>query len=1059
MAPFPVKQSTAAPLNVAPPSASTMAQTAFVSPTDRTGHIHSLETLRAFLLRFVVEQTGYPEDMVELDSNLEADLGIDSIKKAQLFGEIAEQFQVPPPSGPVSLDDFPTLRYVLDFLAQAVSVSPTTTPLPSTDGSTQRIHEESRRTMARTVFEMRDAPLPDEPRHRITGRVLLLGNNADCDALANSLAAQGATILRLENSRDPEATSRELSRLCESGPPPTLILANCRDAERIQWSHAESWQERLEPALMVPFAICQRWFELALGQSTDSSETRRPTLLAVTAMGGGFGFQTPIAAAESGGIAGLVKAIRAESQGRIRARVVDFPSDYHSQRLADAVIAELASSQDDIEVGYDSQGRRSVVRGQFEPASSLPFQPLPKGSVWLVTGGARGVTALAARELGKRFQGKLHLVGSSRQTPLEPQWRGLPRDQWKSLRGEVATRARQRGQSPTDAWEEVSRQLELDHSLAEFTRAGVVAEYHTCDVADGASLERLLATIRGRDGHIDGVLHGAGLEIAASFPKKRLDNARKTLSVKAGGAAHLMRLLEDDPPRYFVAFSSVSGRFGGFGQTDYSMANDLLCKLVKQFADRHPRCRAVCLDWPAWDEIGMAARPESKFALQAMKVRFMPPSEGVEHLLDELQAGGRHTEVAFIDREGRAAHHAASAKNATNTAPSSSNTTAAASGHPASSFERRESASHPGREFGLRHRAEIVEFVRLAADQWDDAARAKLALPPPLRQAFAMNSDEYLREVAAGAEVAFASLLAHRPRSTVVSATAGDVTRFPLIESILDVSNAKLTARSLLRPEADPFLRDHLVHHKPFLPAVASVEILAEAASLLAPGLTFAGFRNLEFLQGQPFPTGAPIAVEAAVQRTVDGWECELTGPGVLGGDSRAVLVRGVAEFLPTAAEAPRLPVDEPNFRWNPFPYADRGYAPVYHGESFRTLKELAMQRDGGRARLTARNPLELAGDRGGNCWLTPSALLDGCFVACGTYAFIMLEGRYGLPRGIERLRLFGLPAEGEACRCRFTLREENATGSWYDFHLVDAAGRCLLIAENHHIASLTRRA
>jgi len=71
----------------------------------------------------------------------------------------------------------------------------------------------------------------------------------------------------------------------------------------------------------------------------------------------------------------------------------------------------------------------------------------------------------------------------------------------------------------------------------------------------------------------------------------------------------------------------------------------------------------------------------------------------------------------------------------------------------------------------------------------------------------------------------------------------------------------------------------------------------------------------------------------------------------------------------------------------------------------------------------------------------------------------IMLEGRYGLPRGIERLRLFGLPAEGEACRCRFTLREQNATGSWYDFHLVDAAGRCLLIAENHHIASLTRRA
>ena len=50
--------------------------------------------LEEFLVNFVVEQTGYPPEMVEMDVDLEADLGIDSIKKAQLFGELAEHFDV-----------------------------------------------------------------------------------------------------------------------------------------------------------------------------------------------------------------------------------------------------------------------------------------------------------------------------------------------------------------------------------------------------------------------------------------------------------------------------------------------------------------------------------------------------------------------------------------------------------------------------------------------------------------------------------------------------------------------------------------------------------------------------------------------------------------------------------------------------------------------------------------------------------------------------------------------------------------------------------------------------
>src|SRR5262249_3959835 len=63
-----------------------------------------------------VEQTGYPPEVVELDADLEADLGIDSIKKAQMFGELQEYFDVTTTDN-LTLDDFPTLRHIVNFLA------------------------------------------------------------------------------------------------------------------------------------------------------------------------------------------------------------------------------------------------------------------------------------------------------------------------------------------------------------------------------------------------------------------------------------------------------------------------------------------------------------------------------------------------------------------------------------------------------------------------------------------------------------------------------------------------------------------------------------------------------------------------------------------------------------------------------------------------------------------------------------------------------------------------------------------------------------------------------
>ncbi|MFN5756773.1 MAG: acyl carrier protein, partial [Planctomycetia bacterium] len=93
----------------------------------------SLE-LETFLVDFVVEQTGYPREIVELDADLEADLGIDSIRKAQLFGEIGQKYSLKADDS-VSLDEFPTLRHLLDYMLPRVGGTASTSASASTAAS------------------------------------------------------------------------------------------------------------------------------------------------------------------------------------------------------------------------------------------------------------------------------------------------------------------------------------------------------------------------------------------------------------------------------------------------------------------------------------------------------------------------------------------------------------------------------------------------------------------------------------------------------------------------------------------------------------------------------------------------------------------------------------------------------------------------------------------------------------------------------------------------------------------------------------------------------------
>ena len=63
----------------------------------------------------MAEKTGYPEDMLELDLDMEADLGIDTVKQAETFAAIREMFDIPFQES-LSLRDYPTLESVIGFV-------------------------------------------------------------------------------------------------------------------------------------------------------------------------------------------------------------------------------------------------------------------------------------------------------------------------------------------------------------------------------------------------------------------------------------------------------------------------------------------------------------------------------------------------------------------------------------------------------------------------------------------------------------------------------------------------------------------------------------------------------------------------------------------------------------------------------------------------------------------------------------------------------------------------------------------------------------------------------
>ena len=69
-------------------------------------------------MNVVAEKTGYPSDMLELGMDMEADLGIDSIKRVEILGAVQDEIPNLPELNPEDLAELRTLGQIVDYMQE-----------------------------------------------------------------------------------------------------------------------------------------------------------------------------------------------------------------------------------------------------------------------------------------------------------------------------------------------------------------------------------------------------------------------------------------------------------------------------------------------------------------------------------------------------------------------------------------------------------------------------------------------------------------------------------------------------------------------------------------------------------------------------------------------------------------------------------------------------------------------------------------------------------------------------------------------------------------------------
>ncbi|MFA0158304.1 phosphopantetheine-binding protein [Vibrio sp. 10N.261.46.A3] len=586
--------------------------------------------VQSTMMEVVADKTGYPAEMLDLAMDMEADLGIDSIKRVEILGTVQDQLPTLPELNPEDLAECRTLGEIVTYMQSKLSAAaPVATPkaesvTPIAETATAELppHNEVALKKLPAADKLVDCFSKD-------ACVVITDDGHNAGVLAEKLTANGIQVavvrsaLSAASPLNSEIASYTLNSVDDAGVTSVIndIEADLKTSNKViaGFIHlqaivdAKQSNERAvnlnadsRTSLTTAFLFAKH----LNGQLNAVSG--RSVFFTLSRIDGGFGYldtkQLANAELNQAALSGLTKTLSHE-WSNVFCRALDADASIDARHLAEAITGELFDiDTNTVEIGLShsengESGRATLIAATPGAAQTKNAgAQLTKSDKVLVTGGAKGVTFECALTLAKQCKSHFILAGRSKHITSQelPQW--AQDKQEKELKPAAIAHLQATGDKPTpkkvDALlKPVLSSLEINAALAAFNEIGASAEYLSLDVSNHESVAKTLANFEG----ITGLIHGAGVLADKHIQDKTLDELNMVYGTKVGGLEAVLGGLDSSKLKLIAMFSSAAGFYGNTGQSDYSMSNEILNKAALQLSARNPQAKVMSFNWGPWD--------------------------------------------------------------------------------------------------------------------------------------------------------------------------------------------------------------------------------------------------------------------------------------------------------------------------------------------------------------------------------------------------------------------------------------------------------------------------
>jgi acyl transferase domain-containing protein/NAD(P)-dependent dehydrogenase (short-subunit alcohol dehydrogenase family)/acyl carrier protein len=546
----------------------------------------------------LVTMTGYPEEMLEVGLDLEADLGVDSVQRAEIWISLCNEHGLSTdqrPSGVRTISQFAELLAKMSAGTPSPLEAPTGVEVLPKSESGSASAERPWKHFANSFEPLSQSDL--RPSH--CRRVVAVMANEDklAGTMASKLGEQGIEMVLVQ--ADALASRSEVALSLIDGADTLLYLAH----RNLVQSSGMDLERRAA-------------FDASVKQLFGVMRGLLPRLRQ-----GGLRVVVPVAqdGAFGAGVGDARRPLGSFPSGFVRSLARELPEtlfqlvDVGENDWAETLSQQLPWNAPSLEVGILPLGRVTPVLAELAGTDAMPA-PLGKDDLVLVTGGARGIVFECVTALATTTNCRLLLTGRTQLPEGSPSWLEESATDIDQVIRNMELDLVRSGKMPLGQAKKVGvkakAQWELRQNLSRLERLGIDYRYEVCDVTDPRQLQHLVETVGASS--IAGVVHGAGVQRSKLLGELSDEAIDLTLSTKVLPMLTLGSLLDWSKVKALYGFGSVTGALGNPGQTDYALANDTLACMIATLGAAHPSMVAQCVDWTAWVGTGMVSDEEAK---------------------------------------------------------------------------------------------------------------------------------------------------------------------------------------------------------------------------------------------------------------------------------------------------------------------------------------------------------------------------------------------------------------------------------------------------------------